>query len=63
MEGTIENLSPEQEQIKNELKRYIIEEKGVKDQWWNDWYLLRFCRAWKFKIAEIKKMVDKYLEW
>lgn len=49
--------------MKNRLKKYIREDLKITDPRWNDWYLLRFCRARKFKWEDIKQMVDNYLKW
>lgn len=61
--GTFENLSEEQEKIKNEIQKWLKEEKNQSTEKWNDWNVLRFCRARKFDVPKIKIMIENYLKW
>ena len=38
-----------------------MKKNGQEDPKWDDWYLLRFCRARKFKIKDVLKMWDDFL--
>lgn len=55
--GTIENLTDEQRNVKNEIQKWLKEEKNITNSKWNDWRTLRFCRARKFNVPKIKAMI------
>lgn len=61
--GTLENLNPEQIEIREQVRNYIYSEKQITDPRWTDWYILRFCRARKFNLKKIKIMLDNYFKW
>ncbi len=61
--GTIENATPEQKKIKDEIKKWVLQEKNLNPNKWNDWYVLRFCRARKFDVEKIKIMIENYIKW
>lgn len=58
-----EELAPQQQSVLDSLKRYVREDLGVTDKRYDDWYLLRFCRAKAFHLEETKKMFANCLEW
>lgn len=62
--GHLGELSENQVQVLEEVKDYLINTKGVVNPWiTNDSFFLRFCRAKKFDVPEIKKQLDLYLEY
>jgi len=60
-EGTLGFLTKKEEECLNELKDHI-KKKGQEDPKWDDWYLLRFCRARKFKIKDVIIMWDNFID-
>jgi hypothetical protein len=62
--GFIDDVSDSQMAVLQAARRFIYEEMQVTDKLrWNDWYILRFCRARKFDIVKIKEMIQNYLKW
>lgn len=61
--GFIGNLSELQLSVLEKVRVYVNEKGHADDPRWTDWNLLRFCRARKFDLKEIVKMIDKFLEW
>lgn len=56
-------LTENEEEALLEFRNYVLETySSVRKQSWDDWILLRFCRARKFKIKDVKKMFDNYVE-
>jgi hypothetical protein len=47
-----------------EIQHYMISTySGVRKQLWDDWFLLRFCRAREFQVAKVKIMLDNYVKY
>ena len=62
--GFLDDLSDHQREILEIIKRYLYEELKVTDRLrWNDWYILRFCRARKFDVKKIQEMIHNFLKW
>lgn len=61
--GYIETLTPQEREIMLQAKAYVVEKLQVKDKRWNNWNILRFCRARKFNFKKIIEMLDKHLLW
>lgn len=66
--GTLENLTPEQAQVRDKVREFLNKKFAEGDvhcgkDRWNDWYILRFCRARKFDYEKIIIMIEKYLAW
>ena len=61
--GEVGDLSEDQEQVLVEFKKTIEEEKLTTDPRYDDYYLLRFCRARQFKLEKVVEMFKNFLEW
>lgn len=59
----MENLTEQQRAVKDEIQRWLRDEKHVPEGQWGDWQTLRFCRARKFDVPKIKEMIENYLKW
>lgn len=47
-----------------EVQQYMISTySGVRKQLWDNWFLLRFCRAREFKVEKVKIMLDNYVKY
>ncbi len=60
--GYLENLTSSEKKVLSVIRSYVGEELENRDDKWNDWYLLRFCRARKFNVEKIKLMIKNYFE-
>ena len=60
--GTIDALSEDQRCVLQELQKHVIKIGLEWNTQYDDWFQLRFCRARKFKIAEVIKMFDDQQE-
>lgn len=56
------DLSPEQEKCFTILKHYVKEQLTA-DSYFDDHYLLRFCRARDFDVSKVIKMFDDHWKW
>lgn len=54
--------SPMQQQFLKDLKVNLEDQFGKFDPSWDDWFLLRFCRARKWSMIETMKMFIEYYE-
>ena len=63
--GFMDDISPEQTAVLEELKAHIKNNMDTSyyGTIYDDWYLLRFCRARKFKIKDIIKMFEGFYKW
>ena len=61
--GEIGDCSPEQQAIYNALKDHVEKTMGIKDPLYDEWFLLRFCRARKFELPKVIKMFENYHKW
>lgn len=61
--GKIGDCSEKQLKVLQELKDHIKNVMKVNNPIFDDWYLLRFCRARKFKLQECIITVKKILEY
>jgi hypothetical protein len=60
--GTLGDLSEEQENILNDLREYI-QDNNLDDPRFDDYYLLRFCRAKKFDFTKVITQFEAMVEW
>ena len=56
-------MSETQEAILEEFKKWIKENNIVDHPQYDDYYLLRFCRARKFDLDKMKLMFTNFVEW
>jgi hypothetical protein len=61
--GFMGDLSDEQLEALNALKKYIVDEHITNDPRYDDYYLLRFLRARKFNLEKTIKMFKTFLDW
>lgn len=62
--GFLNDLSSHQQEVLEIIKRFVFEELNVTDRSrWNEWYILRFCRARKFDVKKIQEMISNYIKW
>jgi hypothetical protein len=52
-EGTMDDMSPEQEACLQEFKQWIAAKRLDPTGKYDDYDLLRFCRARKFVLADV----------
>jgi len=57
------DLNNYQQDVLNQLKKWIINEKIDKNPRFNDAYLLKFCRARKFEINKVIEMFSNFLNY
>ena len=55
-------MTDEQLECLEGLKNQIREKGYVLNPWFNDHYLLRFCRARQFRLNKVIEMVEKWYE-
>lgn len=61
--GYIETLTPQEKEVMLKVRNYILNDLKITDRRWNNWAILRFCRARKFNYDKIKEMLDKHFNW
>lgn len=61
--GFLDDLSQQQEEVLLQVKNHIRIKLKVTDERWNDWYVLRFCRARKFDYPKVILMIENFLAW
>ena len=61
--GHVGACSEKQLEVLNQLKQYIIDENLTTSDRFDDYYLLRFCRARQFKIEDVKIMFANFIKW
>lgn len=61
--GFIDTLTPEEAAVMHKVRNYIHNELKITDRRWNNWNILRFCRARKFNYEKIVEMLDKHFKW
>lgn len=61
--GFIDDCSEAQKQVLQEFKNYIKEDLKITDPTYDDWYLLRFCRARKFEKEKVYLMFRNFINW
>lgn len=63
-EGHFDNLTHEHKKLLHQVKQYLHKKHNVvSNDFWNDWTILRFCRARKFHLEKITHMIDKFFTW
>lgn len=60
--GNIGDTNQAQDQVLLEFKDYIKNEMKISNEIYDDWFLLRFCRARKFKLNDTKIMFTNYIK-
>jgi hypothetical protein len=62
--GFLDDLSAAQQEVLDIIRRFVFDELKVTDRVrWNDWYILRFCRARKFDVKKVQDMISNYIKW
>mgnify|MGYP000564849358 CR=1 FL=1 len=61
--GHLGDLTIEQEGVLERLREHMKQELGLTNPIFDDFYLLRFCRARKFVYEDVKLMFDRHIEW
>ena len=61
--GYIETLTPQEREIMEKVKNYIVNELKIEDKRWNNWAVLRYCRARNFQYDKIIEMINKHIKW
>lgn len=61
--GYLDDLSDSQEKVLEEIRTWIQNELNISSGLYDDWNILRFCRARKFKVKAVKKMLLDYMKW
>ena len=61
--GYIGDINDFQNGVLAEFKKYNDEKGGSNNPWFDDSYLLKFCRARKFVLKDIIIMWDNFLAW
>jgi hypothetical protein len=63
-EGFLTSLTSDHKKILQQIRQHLQEVHKIHTRkFWNDWTILRFCRARKFQPDKIKLMIDKFLSW
>lgn len=62
-EGRLGCLTADQEKVLQDFKAHVTDVMQINDPKWDDWYLLRFCRARKFKLPDVIKMFENFIAW
>lgn len=61
--GTVGDLSEDQEKVLEEFKLRIKKENITTDPRFDDYYLLKFCRARKFDLEKTVEMFTNFINW
>lgn len=61
--GFMGDTSPEQDQVLAQMKEWIIACQIADLEIWDDYDLLRFCRARKFVLADVQVMFENFINW
>ena len=61
--GYLGDMNEAQQQCLNELKEYIKANNLSQNPWFDDMYLLRFCRARKFDLKKVVEMFTNFCNW
>ena len=59
----LNDMSDEQLEVFMAFKKWITENNITENPWFNDSFLLRFCRARKFDIVKIQQMFSAYMDY
>jgi hypothetical protein len=62
-EGTLGHLTPKEQGILTEFRTHVKDVMKLTDTKWDDWYLLRFCRARKFDLPKVITMWENFINW
>ena len=61
--GYLDTMNESEAQILAEVTKYATSNPDVPQEMITEWYLLRFCRARKFKLDKVIKMFSNFIEW
>jgi hypothetical protein len=61
--GFLGNLTKTQEKVLSEFKEYLQTVGQDQNPLYDDWNLLKYCRARKFVLDDVIKMWDAYIKW
>jgi len=56
-------MSQQQQEVLDNFKQWIQMNKITENPWFNDSFLLRFCRARKFDLDKIILMFSTYMQY
>lgn len=59
--GFVGDLSDHQQEVLNQVTAYLVDKNNYKP-YFDEWKLLKFCRAKKFKFEKIVPMIDKHID-
>ena len=59
--GEPEDLSEYQTEVLNSFRTHLVE-NNINDPYFDDWFLLKFCRARRFNQQKIIKKFTNYLD-
>jgi hypothetical protein len=62
-EGSLGHLTPVQETVLTAFRSHVRDVLKVTDARFDDWYLLRFCRARKFELKKVIEMFTTFINW
>ena len=60
--GTYDDMDDSQRECLESFKKYLVEHDQMTTRY-NDYYLLRFCRARNFKLDKVLQMFNMFLDW
>lgn len=61
--GYLNDLSPEQQAVLDQMKDWIHSNDITHNPWHGDYFLLKFCRARKFDLEKVIEMFTNYMEY
>lgn len=62
-DGTLGNCNDKQLATQEEFRNHVDNVMKINDTCYDDWFLLRFCRARKFKLKDVITMFENYIQW
>ena len=57
------DLNTRQKTVLDELREWVNDNNFNANRYWDDYDLLRYCRARKFNIQQVKLMFQNMVEW
>lgn len=61
--GEIDDVSPEQKQVYDKFKDHVENTQNINNSLYDEWFMLRFCRARKFDLPKVILMFENYHKW
>ena len=62
-EGSLGHLTPKEQGVLTQFRAHVKDVLKVTDPRFDDWYLLRFCRARKFDLPKVILMFTNFINW